>query len=53
MIEKLKKITVLPLEYLHDEILKIEPLILNIKINKPTFIVGDLHQDENAFFAIL
>ena len=53
MIEKLKKITVLPLEYLNNEVLRIEPLILNIKINQPTFIVGDLHQDENAFFAIL
>ena len=52
MIDKLKKITVIPYEYIKD-FLQINPLFLELEVEKPTFVVGDLHQDENSFFAIL
>ena len=52
MIDKLKKITVIPYEYIVEFLETVNPF-LEIDINKPTFIIGDLHQDENSFFAIL
>ena len=52
MIDKLKKITVIPYEYIKD-FLQINPLFLELEVERPTFVVGDLHQDENSFFAIL
>jgi predicted phosphodiesterase len=52
MIEKLKKITVIPYEYINDFLETNNPFIY-LDVTKPTFIIGDLHQDENSFFSIL
>jgi predicted phosphodiesterase len=53
MIENLKKVKIIPYDYLVQFLNEKDSPFITLDVKKPTFIIGDLHQDENSFFAIL